>query len=133
MRLSKRREKEEKQRQREKRRMPNDKIKYKIVKLNKNRKNIFAPLMQLRCCQEDNLPSPLPCLYPPLCPPQAALPAEQEQLLCICFVGTKKKICVINERVGEERERGRKRGARGSRELSWLVSLVTTLTPTLGK
>lgn len=48
---------------------------YKIVKLNKNRENIFAPLMQLRCCccREANLQCPplhlpLPVYLPPGAP-----------------------------------------------------------------
>lgn len=101
--------------------MPNEKIKYKIVKLNKNRENIFAPLMQLRCCccREANLQCPSPSTYPSLytCPWGSSGCAPRlnsgEQLLCICFVGAK-KICVINGRV-QCGKRGRGGGRRGQR------------------
>lgn len=103
--------------------MPNDKIKYKIVKLNKNCENIFAPLMQLRCCcQEANLqchPPPYPSWSLLTSPwaycPQAALPGWTEASSCYAFaLQAPKKMCVINGRVpGGNKESGRAGGGWG--------------------
>lgn len=78
--------------------MATDKIKYKIVKLNKNRENIFAPLMQLRCCccREANLQCPPPSTYPSLytCPlgPLGLCPqAEQRRAAAVHLLCRRQK------------------------------------------